>query len=240
MSQARSGFAVTAAALLAIALTACGPGGGTPEPPEPSTTAAGSATEDLSPADLLKLAVRNTLDAESKRLTGTAEVSVVTQEFEVVFVGPDAKGHRVTRSSGIESPVEFARVGDRLYILATEHYWQAYVNLEQLVLVTNVWTSVPADHPDHSTLLVLTGTDDALWQPTGELRSEAGSNGSTVLTDEAGTRFTIGSGDTPYLTRVQAVQDSEAGPVTIDIEFSDFGAITETITAPPGPVVELS
>lgn len=238
MSHARSGIAV-AAVLLAVALTACGAGTGTPGP-SGSSTAAGSATEQLAPADLLKLAVRNTLDAESKRLTGTAEVSIATKEFEVVFVGQDAKGHQTTRAGGVESPVEFVKSGDRLYILATEHYWQAYVILEELVSVTNVWTSVPADHPEHSALLVLTGTDDALWQPTGELTREAGSNGTTVLTDEAGTRFTIGSGDTPYLIRVQATQETDAGPATIDVEFSEFGEITDTITPPPGPVVELS
>ena len=238
MSHARSRF-VVAAVLLAVALAACAPGN-TPPVPSASSTSGGSASQELAPADLLKLAVRNTLDATSKRLTGTAEVSIATKEFEVVFVGPDAKGHQVTRAGGIESPVEFVKSGDRLYILATEHYWQAYVVLEELVSVTNVWTSVPADHPEHSALLVLTGTDDALWQPTGELTREAGSNGTTVLTDEAGTRFTIGSGDTPYLLRVQATQESEAGPATIDVEFSEFGEITDTITPPPGPVVELS
>lgn len=237
MNLARSGIT---AVVIAIALTSCAAGGGTAPDPSASVTAAGgSASEQLAPADLLKLAVRNTLDADSKRLTGTAEVSIATQEFEVVFVGADAKGTRVTRASGIESPVDFVRVGDTLYILATEHYWQAYVNLEELVSVTNVWTSVPADHPDHSALLVLTGTDDELWQPTGELTRDDSGN-STVLIDEAGTRFTIGSGDTPYLLRVEAVQDSEAGPVTIDITFSDFNSITDVITVPPGPIVALS
>ena len=237
---ARHGISAAAAVLLAIALGGCAPGGGTTDPSTSPTAGSGSVAQDIAPADLLKLAVRNTLDADSKRLTGTAQVSIVSKEFEVVFVGSDAKGHQVTRSSGIESPVDFVRVGERLYILADEHYWQAYVNLEELVSVTNVWASVPADHPDHSALLVLTGTDDALWQPTGQLTAEAGGEGTTVLTDEAGTRFTVGSGDTPYLLRVEATQDSEAGPATIDVSFSDFDAITDVISAPPGPIVELT
>ena len=226
-----------AAVALIVALTACSPGGGTPETP---TTPAGSPSPSVvaDPDELLQLAVRNMLDASSKRLIGTAAISVSTQEFEIVFVDDAAKGSKVERATDVDvvSTVEFVKVDGSLYILAGEPYWQWYVNLEDRFLVVDHWVKVPADHPDHSALLIL---NDQLWTPVGELTQEDGDDGALVLVDEAGNRFTISTGETPYLTRVQASQDTEIGVGTTDIAFSDFDAITEVITAPPGDVVEL-
>jgi hypothetical protein len=225
------------AVVLIAALTACSPGGtGTPAPT--TEAASPSPTAAIDPDELLQLAVRNMQDAESKRLSGTAAISVSTQEFEVVYVGDTAKGTKVERATDVDvvSTVEFVKVDGSLYILAGEPYWQWYVNLEDRYIVVDHWVKVPADHPDHSALLIL---NDSLWTPVGTLTQEEGDDGEVVLVDEAGNRFTITAGDTPYLTRVQASQETEIGVGTTDIRITDFNEVTDVITAPPGDVVEL-
>jgi hypothetical protein len=214
---------------LALLLAGCGPGTTSEEPIGGETS-----TAELPPDQLYREATRNTLEATSFRIVGTASISIARQRFEVVFAGDDARGTQVATAPGIETTVEFVRAGDRLYILADEHYWQAYVNLEQLHLVINRWVSVPADHPDHSALLVIHDTDESQWEPMRELAREG-----DVLTDSAGNRFTVTTEGKPYLVRVEAMQQTEDGEATTDIAFSDFDAISETITPPSGNVLEL-
>ena len=101
-----------------------------------------------------------------------------------------------------------------------------------------MWTG---DHPDHSALLVVKDSDSIPWDAVGELTQEdAGADASTVvLVDSAGNRFTVSTDGMPYLVRVEMTQTTESGAATAEITFSDFGAVTETITAPTGDIVDL-
>ncbi len=242
MIHRRTARGVATAVVLIAALTACAPGAQTP-----STTSDPSAsptpTVAMDPEDLLQLAVDNVLDAPSKRLIGTAGIaSVSTQNLEIVYVGDDAKGTKVERATGVDvvSETQFVKVDESLYIFADEPYWQWYVGLQDLFLVVRHWVRVAADHPEHSKLLVLKD-DGTPWEPVGELtQEETGTDASTVvLVDSAGNRFTVSTDGTLYLVRVEMTQTTGAGDATADIRFSDFGAVTETITAPTGDIVDL-
>lgn len=234
--------AVLAAALI-TALAACAPTGGT------TTTGSGSSdgsatpspTIALEPEVLFALAVENMLDAPSKRLVATASVAGSAQEAEIIYIDDTAQGHKVERYDGFESVTDFVKVDGSLYIYSGEPYWQWYVPLEDRILVVDKWVRVPADHRDHSALLVLTDDSTTPWQPVGELTVDesAGDASTVVLVDSEGSRFTISTGGTPYLVRVETSQESELGPATADIRLSDFGTVTDAITAPPGPYVEL-
>jgi hypothetical protein len=231
--------AVAAAVMLIAALSACGPGPDTDESSTPSGSAASpTPTVALDPEVLLDLAVDNLLDAPSKRLIGTAEVASATQEIEVAYIGDGAIGHKVERAAGVESATDFIRVDGSLYIRAGAAYWQWYVGLQDLNLVVDHWVRVPDDHPEHSKLLVL--TDSATpWEPVGELVMHDTGGSTVVLEDSGGNRFTISTAGIPYLVRVEMTETSESGVATADIAFSDFGAVTDTITAPTGPIVDL-
>jgi hypothetical protein len=232
---------MTTAVLLLAALSACGPGAGQlPSPADPTDSAASPTPADaLDPERLLEVATANMLDADSKRLTGTATVSGSTQEIAVVYAGDDAQGHKVERLSGFESVTDWVKIGDDLYIFAGEAYWQWHVGLQDLYLVVNHWVRVPADHPEHSPLLIFTGSGDSPWKPVGELTVQDADADPAVLVDTAGNRFTVSTGDTPYLVRVEMTQDSELGPATLDMILSDFGEVTDTFTAPTGEIVDL-
>ena len=232
---------VATAVVLIAALTACAPVAQTPSTTS-EPTASPTPTVAADPDELLRQALDNMLDASSKRLTGTAAVDISAQEFEVIFVGDDAKGSKLERATEapVESAVEFVKVDGSLYILADESYWQWYVGLQDLSLVSGHWVRVPADHPDHSALLILKDSDTIPWEAVGELTEEGDADDSTVvLVDTAGTRFTVSTDGIPYLVRVEVEQATENGVATADITFSDFDTITETITAPTGEIVEL-
>jgi hypothetical protein len=234
---------VGAALTVVVAMAACGPVAGPPAPSEPASPTTTEATlASVSPEALLEQGVRNTLESPSKRLVGKASVSIATQDFEVVFVGRDAKGRQVARALGQESVVEFVRSGDSLYIRASEQYWQAYVSLQQLATVSGKWVRVKATNPNHASLLVLT-EDAELMRPVGAVtrvgsESVAGST-ATVLTDGAANRYFVSAQPTPYLLRVEGTQTTEAGKARVEVTFSDFGAVTETIAVPSGRIVDL-
>jgi hypothetical protein len=233
---------VTALAVT-VTLSACG-SQADPAPAAKSASAStvASSAAAVSPEALLRQAVRNTLDAPSKRLVGRASVAISTQEFDVVFVGHDAKGRQVGRALGQESVVDFVRVGDSLYIRASEAYWQAFVGLQHLATVSGTWVRVAADHPNHASLLVIE-------DPNGVLKSvgaitQVGTdtvNGrsAVVLADGAGGRFFVSSAATPYLLRVEGTEKTEAGDAHLEATFSDIGSATATIAAPTGKVVDL-
>jgi hypothetical protein len=186
--------------------------------------------------------VRNSLDAPSKRLVGKASVSIATQEFDIVFVGKDAKGRQVGRALGQESVVEFVRIGDSLYIRASEAYWQAYVGLADLATVSGTWVRVSANHPNHKSLLVIDDSTGVV-APEGAV-TQVGTDtidgqSTVVLTDGTGGRFFVSAGATPYLLRVEGTKKTEAGNARVVATFSDFGSVTATITAPAGKVVDL-
>jgi hypothetical protein len=227
-----------AGALVIVALAACGQtptADSSSSGPEPTPI----STPVLEPDVLLRLAVGNMVDAPSKRLSGTATAAGSTQEFEIVYVGDEARGHKVERLGEFESVTDFVKTGGSLYILAGEAYWQWYVNLEDRFLVVDHWVRVDADHPEHSKLLVLTDSTTP-WEPVGELTQEDGADPSVVvLVDTAGNRFTVSIDGTPYLVRVQLTDQTEAGPATADITLSDFGEVSETFDVPPGEIVEL-
>lgn len=230
-----------AAVLLIAALTACAPSTGTSSTTssDPSTSPTPTAAA-MDPEELLQLAVDNMLDAPSKRLSGTAGIaSVSTQEIDIIYVGDSARGTKVETAAGVDlvSETQFVKFDGSLYIYADEAYWQWYVGLEDLFLVSRHWVRVPADHPEHSKLLVLKD-DGTPWDPVGELTQEEGDAGEIVLVDTAGNRFTVSTDDTPYLVRVELTQDNEAGVATADMRFSDFGTITETIVAPTDDFIE--
>lgn len=245
--ESRSRTAVVARVVtvlvLTAALAACGPQTGPPSPPSGSVSSdPAPTTVAVAPEELLQQAMRNMLDAPSKRMVGIAAVSISTQEFEVVFVGEDAKGTRTERALGVESVVEFVRAGDSLYIRASEHYWQSYLNLEQLAGVRGEWVRVPADHPEHGSLLVIQ-EDTGPIEPEGTV-TQSGTDAvdgtpAFVLEDSAGNRFFVSADGTPYLLRIEATQDTEFGEATIEMTFSEVGTVTETITAPSGEIIDL-
>jgi hypothetical protein len=233
---------VTALALTA-ALAACGsPADGPASPSPPESSASAPTTVAAEPAELLQQAMRNMREAPSKRLAGTAAVPMTSQEFEVVFVGEDARGTQTARALGLESVVEFVRVGDSIYILASEHYWQSYVNLEHLAQVSGKWVRVAADNPNHAGLLVIEENADFPEPEPPVTRAGTDSvDGSpaVVLEDGAGNRFFVSAEGTPYVLRIEATTDTEVGRATIEITFSDFGTVTETISAPADEIVDL-
>jgi hypothetical protein len=233
---------VTVLAIM-VTLAACAQEAG---PPTASGSAAAASTATpaatLSPEALLRQAVRNSLDSPSKRLVGRATVSFATQEFDVVFVGHDAKGRQIGRALGQESVVDFVRIDDSLYIRASEAYWQAYVGLEHLATVSGTWVRVPANHPNHTSLLVIDDSNGVL-QSVGAV-TQAGTDtidgrSAAVLTDGAGGRFFISAEPTPYLLRVEGTKKTEAGNARVEANFSEFGSVTAVIAAPSGKVVDL-
>ena len=143
---------------------------------------------------------------------------------------------------GLESVVRFVRVGDSLYILASEHYWQDYVNLEVLSRVSDTWVRVAADSPNHAHLATLE-KNPTLTKPAGAVTQagvdSVGGAPAIVLNDTAGNRYSVAAEGTPYLLRVEVTQKTEFGQATADLTFSQFGAVTETITAPTGKIVDL-
>lgn len=230
------------AGLLIAILTACGPtSGSTSTSSGTGETATPSPSPVVEPEVLLQLAVSNMLEAPSKRLTGTATVSGSTQEIEIAYVGDEAKGHKVERFGELESVTDFVKVDGSLYILAGEPYWQWHVGIQDLYLVVDHWVRVAGDDPNHSPLLVFTDSQTSPWQPVGELTQDGAASdaSSVVLVDSVGNRFTVSTDGTPYLVRVEMTQDSDLGPATADIALSDFGEVTETFTAPTGPIVDL-
>lgn len=237
------------ALILATVLAACGPQDNPPGPPSASasttfTTSTTDATPavSLAPEELLRQATRNMLDAPSKRLTGTASIQIASQEFDVVYVGDDALGTHTSRALGMESVVEFIRIGENLYIRAGEGYWQFSVQLEQLHLVVDTWVLVSADNPRHSALLVLF-EDDSLWESVGDVTQvdtdTIDGTPVVVLEDSAGSRFTVNSEGTPYLLRAEGKQSTDAGEASVEITFSEFGTVAETIEAPSGEIVDI-
>jgi hypothetical protein len=196
----------------------------------------------VAPGDLLDQAVRNMLDAPSKRLVGRASIPLGSQEFEVVYVGRNARGTQTSRALGLVIAVQFVKVDESLYINADEHYWQAYVNLEQLHLVVGKWVRVAADNPNHSDLLVLEA-DPSRWEPIGVV-TQVGTDTidgtpAVRLQDSQQDRFAVAAVGTPYLLRFEGKKSTEAGDATVVVTFSDFDAVAETIAAPTGEIVEL-
>lgn len=228
---------------LTAALAACGPQGPADQPAPPAESAVSpTPTATVAPEELLQQAVRNTLDAPSKRLVGSAAVPVGSQAFDIVYVDGNAMGTQTARAMGLESVVEFVRVGDSLYILATEAYWQNYVNLERLALVSRKWVLVAADHPNHEPLLVPVDATEFAQAVDG--LTDAGTDrvegtAAVVLADADGNRFFVSAEGTPYLLRVEATQETEVGEATVELTYSQFGAVTETITVPEGEIVDL-
>jgi hypothetical protein len=233
---------VTAVALTA-ALAACAPPStpGSPSAPA-SATPPPAPTVTLAPVQLLEQGTRNMLDAPSKRLVGKVALAIATQELEVFYVGKDAKGTRTERAMGMESVVRFVKVGDSLYILASEHYWQGHVGLESLARLSNTWVRVAANNPNHGGLVALE-ENPTLMKPAGAVTQVGtdtiGGMPAVVLADTAGNRYAVATGATPYLLRVNATQNTEVGQATAEFTFSEFGAVTETISAPTGKIVDL-
>jgi hypothetical protein len=226
-----------------VTLAGCGPEAGPPPTSgSASTTTTAAPVAVVSPEALLRQASRNSLDAPSKRLVGRASVSVATQDFDIVFVGHDAKGRQVGRALGQESVVDFVRIGDSIYIRASEAYWQAYVGLEHLATVSGTWVRVPANHPNHTSLLVI-DDNNGVVAPVGAVTQVGtdtiGGQSAVVLTDGSGGRFFVTAEATPYLLRVEGTKKTEAGNARVEATFSDFGSVTATITAPSGKVVDL-
>jgi hypothetical protein len=227
-----------------LALSACSPSS-PPTDQGPSATASPSASAsavDLPPGDLLDQAIINTRDAPSKRVSGDASVPfLASAQFDIIFVGEDAKGTQIQSAPGISTTTEFVQVGDSLYILADEHYWQSYVNLEFLSQVSNKWVRVPADHPNHSALLVI---EDGAMQGVGAV-VEAGTDTIDgvpviVLEDADENAFSVATEGEPYLLRFAGSKTQEGITVRLVVNFSEFGTITESITVPPGEIINLT
>jgi hypothetical protein len=176
------------------------------------------------------------------RVAGEASVPfLASDEFDIIFVGEDAKGTHRQSAPGISTTTEFVRVGDSLYILATEHYWQSYVNLEFLSQVSNKWVRVPADRPSHSSLLVI---EDGSMEGVGPV-VEAGTDtidGAPVIVLEDGDEnaFFVAADGEPYLVRFEGAKEQDGITVSLVVNFSEFAEITETISVPPGEIITLN
>jgi hypothetical protein len=225
--------------MAAASLAGCG-AQSPPPVPEGSQTATASPTPTVLPDVLVEQASKMTLDAPSKRIVGSAAVGGHGVEFDVTFVGNDAKGTKLSTAPGISMTIEFARVGEDLFIKANEHYWQSYYNLEVLQYLVNKWVRVDADDPSYADLVVLQASDQ--MTPVGPVtRTGSDTIDGTpvvVLKDDKGSTFFVAAEGKPYLVRFATTQASAIGIATVMVTFSEFGAVSQTITAPAGEIFD--
>ena len=59
-----------------------------------------------------------------------------------------------------------------------------------------------------------------------------------VLKDNKGSTFSVAAEGKPYLVRFATTQASAIGIAKVMVTFSEFGAVSQTITAPPGEIFD--
>jgi hypothetical protein len=237
--RARTATALAVTIALATPLTACKPNS-TASVPDGSQTTTPSPTPTVLPDAQLRQATRMTLDAPSKRITGSAAAGSHNVTFDVTFIGEDAKGTKISSAPGISTTVEFVRVGEYLFINADEHYWQSYYNLEVLQYLIDKWVRIDADDPKHTDLLVLQVNEQV--EPAGTVaQTGAGTIDGrpvVVLKDTDGHTFYVAAEGEPYLLRFEGTQASPVGVATVVVTFSEFGTASGTIAAPTGEIFD--
>ncbi len=230
-------------AAVAILGTACSNPG-----PDLTSTATSSPTSsptpttngiEALPADEIVAKARAALaGSPSFRVKGSATVAIFQVTFEMVHVGDRVKG---TQSS-MGKVTEFVRIGQDLYVKAGSSFWSGIVNLESLALVTDKWVKVDPTSPNFSGLApsadsyladMGTVTSEGLTTLDGRpvTRLKASKDSSTIYVSAVGE---------PSLVRIEGTQSTEAGEAHAVVEFSDFGAVVESIERPTGEIVDIS
>jgi hypothetical protein len=232
--------ALAVATVLTMLPGGCGTGSSPPNPGgSPTTTTTTSPSPTPLPAVQLNQSIKLTLDAPSKRITGSAVIGQYREEFDVTFVGTDAKGTRISSAPGISTTTRFVRVGPNMYINADEHYWQTYYNLEVLKYLVRTWVRVDAAS-GHSELAVLQVSESVA--PVGAV-TQSGTDtidGTPVLVlkDGNGNTFFVAAAGEHQLIRFQGSKATEVGTAVVVVTFSMIGTVSETITPPTGKIFD--
>lgn len=243
--RVRSCLAVIAAAVVTMTLGGCS--GSTPAPGTSAgstasvtttTSAAAVGLETLSGDEILAKAKAALLNAKSYRVTSTVTFLGITAVNDVIYVGNNAKGTQVA----FGQTNEYIKIGDVLYVKATEAYWESRVRLEQLAQVTRRWVKVSATSPSH--VSDIPRVEDMVTTGSGTVTAGPNTiNGKPVVTvksaDGKSSAHVAAQGE-PYLLRAEGVTSTDGGPLTAVFDFSEFGAITATIEAPTGEILDLT
>ncbi len=229
--------------VLAALLTGCSGGTATPASTTAapasagaSATVAGNGIESLSAPEILARSQAALAAAPSFHLKLTATVAGFVVVSEMDAVGRNLKGTQ----TGQAQPVEFIRIGDDLYVKAGDGFWSTIVSLSQIAHLSSKWVKVPASSPTFSALIPDPKT--MLSNATGVTKSGSSTlDGKPVvgLTSQGSTVYVATDGE-PYPVKVEGTQNTEFGPGTLVAEFSRYGAVTTTITAPTGEIVDIS
>ncbi len=231
------------AVILAALLTGCSgatatPGSTTAGPASAgaSATAAGNGIEALSAPEILARSQAALAAAPSFHLELTATVAGFVVVSEMDAVGRNLKGTQ----TGQAQPVEFIRIGDDHYVKAGDGYWSTIVSLQQIAHLSGKWVKVPPNSPTFSGLFPDPKT--MLSDATGVTKSGSSTvDGKPVvgLTSQGSTVYVATEGE-PYPVKIDGTQNTDFGPGTLVAEFSRYGAVTTTISAPTGEIVDIS
>ena len=235
------------AAAITVTVGACSGGTSTTTGPGAGTTTAGAAStpgtvssglESLSGDEVLAKAKAAVLNATSYRVTGTVAAMGITATSDTVYVGANAKGTQ----NALGQTNEYIKIGDVLYVNAGEAYWESRVRLDQLAQVVHRWVKVSATSPSHVTDVLR--VEDMVTTGSGAVTVGPNTiNGKPVITvksaDGKSSAHVAAQGE-PYLLRAEGTTTTDAGPLTATFDFSDFGAVTATIEAPTGDILDLT
>jgi hypothetical protein len=230
------------AVVAALALASCGPEEPPPPPPtSPSPSDSPPPSRPASPAQLLAQAAANTWAAPSKRVQGSVTLAGAGQAktFDYVLVGSLAKGTQTETAPGLTSVVQVIKIGDDIYILADEPFWQWYVPLEQLRNVVGKWVKARYDDYPSTVPVSSYSTPAAVGDVTVDGTDTVGGTPVSVLLDARRNRYFVSQDGEPFLLRFEGTQATEVGEATIAIEFSQLGAVADVIVAPTAEIVDL-
>ena len=225
--------------LVVVMVAGCSTPTSTPEStaaPSLTPTPTVNANELLTAEELLAKSRDTLQEASSFRVKISASIGIITAITDVVYVGDDAKGTQ----SALGQVTEFVRIGKYIYVKGGESYWSLIVRLEQLQLVTGKWVKVDATNPNHAGVVP---SFDASLGDVGEVTrvgpTTIDGKPAITLKSRDGTIHISTDGE-PYPLRIEAVQSTPNGNVTVVIDFSEFGTVVATIEVPPGEILDLS
>ena len=204
--------------------------------PSPSTAPTQSSVEELTADEILAASKAALSAAGSFRLKLSARVAIFTSESTIDYVGADAKGTQ----KQFDSVVEFVLVDGSLYVKGGDSYWSGISSLGSIALVSGKWVKVDPTNPNHSHLVPT--TDLAVFEfgaVTKAGTSTIDGKPAVTLKGDDGTIYVAAQGE-PYPLRIEGTQQTEFGPATVVVNFSDFGTVTTVIEPPTGEIVDLS
>jgi len=232
--------AVLALCVIVMALVAaCSKPTPTPastDSPAPSTTPTQSSVEELTADEILAASKAALSAAGSFRMRLSARVGIFTSESTIDYVGADAKGTQ----KQLDSVVEFVLVDGSLYVKAGDSYSSGISSLRSISFVSGKWVKVSPTNPNHSHLIPT--TDVALFEIGAVTKAGTSTiDGKPVVVLEGSENSTIyvAAQGEPYPIRIEGTTDTEVGPATVAMDFSDFGAVTTAIEVPAGEIVDL-